>query len=415
MNYPNTISADTPKAEGVLEPVKKSPWSVMLGAAFITATSAIGPGFLTQTSVFTEKLAASFGFVILFSIIIQVGAQLNMWRIITISGMRGQDIANAVLPGLGYFFSFAVVLGGLAFNIGNIAGCGLGVNVLFGMSPQMGALISALIAVLIFLSKEMGKAMDGFTKIAGIVMIIITAYFAVITHPPVGQALVKSVVPDKIDMFAILTLVGGTVGGYITFAGGHRLLDAGMIGPKYIKEVTKSSISGIVITSVMRIILFLAALGVVASGAALDPSNPPASIFEIAGGNIGFKFFGVVLWCAAITSVVGAAYTSVSFLRSFHPVIEKKQSIIIIGFICLSTLVFELVGQPVKVLIAAGSLNGLILPIALISVLLAVRSKKIVGEYKHPVWMTVFGALVAIVMAYMGGKTFLTELPKLFQ
>ena len=38
--------------------------SVKLGAAFLMATSAIGPGFLTQTSQFTAKYLASFAFVI---------------------------------------------------------------------------------------------------------------------------------------------------------------------------------------------------------------------------------------------------------------------------------------------------------------------------------------------------------------
>jgi len=411
MNYPATAS----KGAGALKPAKKSSWSVLLGAAFIMATSAIGPGFLTQTAVFTGELAASFGFVILASIILDIGAQLNVWRIITMSGMRGQDIADAVLPGLGYFVSFAIVLGGLAFNIGNIAGAGLGMNVLFGVAPRVGALISALIAVFVFLSKETGKALDGFAKVLGLVMIAITIYIAVITNPPVGQAVVKSVAPDRIDMFAVLTLVGGTVGGYITFAGGHRLLDAGMKGREYLKEVSKASVSGVLITAVMRVILFQAALGVVAAGASLDPANPPASVFKIAAGNAGFKFFGVVLWCAAITSVAGAAYTSVSFLRSLHPVIEKKQPLVITGFICLSTLVFVLAGKPVKVLIAAGAVNGLILPVALLSVLTAAHSKKVIGDYKHPLWMTVFGVFVALTAAVMGGKTIITELPGLFR
>ncbi|TEB13168.1 hypothetical protein [Pelotomaculum propionicicum] len=76
MNYPATAS----KGAGALKPAKKSSWSVLLGAAFIMATSAIGPGFLTQTAVFTGELAASFGFVILASIILDIGAQLNVWR-----------------------------------------------------------------------------------------------------------------------------------------------------------------------------------------------------------------------------------------------------------------------------------------------------------------------------------------------
>ena len=39
--------------------------------------------------------------------------------------MRGQDIANKVLPGLGYIVAFLISLGGLAFNIGNIGGASI--------------------------------------------------------------------------------------------------------------------------------------------------------------------------------------------------------------------------------------------------------------------------------------------------
>jgi Mn2+/Fe2+ NRAMP family transporter len=35
--------------------------------------------------------------------------------------------------------------------------------------------------------------------------------------------------------------VGGTVGGYITFAGGHRLLDAGIKGLDALQEVTRKN------------------------------------------------------------------------------------------------------------------------------------------------------------------------------
>ena len=106
--------------------------SAILGAAFLMATSAIGPGFLTQTSLFTKELLTSFGFVILISIILDIGAQLNIWRIITASNTRAQDLANKVVPGLGFFLAALIGIGGLIFNIGNIAGCGLGLNVLTG-------------------------------------------------------------------------------------------------------------------------------------------------------------------------------------------------------------------------------------------------------------------------------------------
>lgn len=394
---------------------KKSNRSLLIGAAFLMATSAIGPGFLTQTTVFTEKLLASFGFVILISIIIDIGAQLNIWRIIAVSEKRAQDIANDVLPGLGYFLAALIVMGGLAFNIGNIAGAGLGVNVLFGVSPKMGAILSGVVAIGIFIVHEAGKMMDRFAQIMGFVMIALMIYVMFTAHPPVGEAVLKTFAPDTIDLLSIVTLVGGTVGGYITFAGGHRLIEAGVKGKAALPDVTKSAVSAIGIASIMRIFLFLSALGIVSQGLALDPANPSASVFQHAAGNIGYKIFGVIMWAAAVTSVVGAAYTSVSFIRTFSPFIEKNSKWFIVGFIAISTLVFVIIGQPVKILVLVGSLNGLILPIALGVMLVAAHKVKIVGDYKHPLWMTIFGIIIVIAMALMGGYSLFNGIPQLFK
>jgi hypothetical protein len=72
--------------------------SAITGAAFLMATSAIGPGFLTQTAVFTNQFAASFGFVILISILLDIGAQLNIWSVLVVKGEEGQEVANDLLP-----------------------------------------------------------------------------------------------------------------------------------------------------------------------------------------------------------------------------------------------------------------------------------------------------------------------------
>jgi Mn2+/Fe2+ NRAMP family transporter len=375
--------------------------SAILGAAFLMATSAIGPGFLTQTTVFTEKLMASFAFVILLSILLDIGAQLTIWRVLTMSGLRAQDLANKLLPGLGYVLAGLILMGGFVFNTANMGGCGLGLQIVTGLSIEWCAAISCLVALVIFWMKEFGKALDTFTKILGVVMILLTFYVAVSSNPPIGEALKNAVWPQQFDSIAIVTLVGGTVGGYISFAGAHRLLDAGISGEKNLSQVSKSAVSGIVITGVMRVILFLAVLGVVMSGVALAKQNPAASVFQIAAGNVGYKFFGVVMWCAAITSVVGCAYTSISFIRSLHATVEKYNRQYIAAFIVISTFSFLIIGNPVKLLVSAGAVNGLILPLALAVILLASRKATLMGKYKHPVWMQVFAWCVVVVMTAM--------------
>lgn len=375
--------------------------SPIVAAAFLMATSAIGPGFLTQTAVFTNQLLASFGFIILVSILLDIGAQLNIWRILSVSGMRAQEVANKVIPGAGYLLTLLIVIGGLAFNIGNLAGAGLGLNVLTGLSPESGAAMSALIAIGIFVVKDALKWMDGVTKLLGIVMLALTLYVVFSSRPPITEALQKTFWPDKIDIKAILTLVGGTVGGYISFAGAHRLLDAGLTGEASLPKVNQSAVSAILLASTMRILLFLGALGVVYRGIPLTENNPAASVFQIASGQTGYKIFGIVMWSAAITSVIGSAYTSISFLKTFHPSLSNLQKPMIILFIAISAVIFILNGQPVKTLVFVGTLNGFILPFSLGIILMAAYRKAIVRAYHHPWWMTVFGSLVVIATLWM--------------
>jgi Mn2+/Fe2+ NRAMP family transporter len=374
---------------------------ISLGAAFLMANSSIGPGFLTQTSVYTEQLLTSFGFVILISILLDFGAQINIWRAITLSGMRAQEIANQLLPGLGHLLSFSVILGGFAFNIGNIAGCGLALNLLTGLSFAKGAMLSGVIAILIFWIDEIGKMLDRLTKILGIVKISLTLLIVYAAHPPILSAVHHSFVPEQISLLAIVTIVGGTVGGYITFSGAHRLVDAGMVGPEHIPFVTKSASRGILISSFMRFILFLAVVGVVSQGVHLDKNNPAATVFETAGGRWGLFVFGIVLWSAAISSVIGASYTSYSFIKNLDISFLKHERFAISGFILISTCLFIWIGKPKELLLYAGLINGFILPFALGIMLVASRRIPILKQYKYPLWIEAAGWIVVTLMGSM--------------
>jgi Mn2+/Fe2+ NRAMP family transporter len=381
-----------------------SKFSVLTSAAFLMATSAIGPGFLTQTASFTNTLLASFGFVILISILLDIGAQITIWKILCASGMRAQVLANKLIPGAGYLLSAMIILGGVAFNTGNLAGAGLGLEVLTGWSPKWGALISAVIALFIFWQKESLRWMDIFTRVLGVIMIALTLFVVFKASPPVSEAMHRTFFPATIDLTAIITLVGGTVGGYISFAGAHRLIDAGLTGKENTQAVGRSAVTAIVLASIMRILLFLAALGVVAKGISLGTNNPAATVFKEAAGVIGFKLFGIVMWCAAITSVVGSAYTSVSFLQFSNSSSTSSQKWLT-TFVVLSLLIFIFWGKPVTVLLLAGAVNGFILPVALGIILLAARQKKIMGAYQHSIILTGIGLVALVATLYLSAAT----------
>lgn len=384
----------------------------LIGAIFLMATSAIGPGFITQTATFTVTLGAAFAFGILASIIIDFVVQQNIWRVVTLTKMHSSDIANATIPGSGYLLAVLVIFGGLIFNIGNIAGAGLGLNALVGLDPKWGGLLSALLAIYIFSSRKASTFIDRVIILLGLVMIGLTLFVAFASNPPVGEALRQSVLPDTVDFAMITTIVGGTVGGYICYAGAHRLLDKGAVGVENIHVVSSAATKGILVVGLMRYILFLAILGVVASGVTIDISgqaaNPASQAFQAAAGNFGLRIFGLILWAAALTSVIGAAYTSMSFITAFKKSItERQRNIATILFIAISLAVYLMMGTaPAALLVFAGGFNGLILPIGLtIFVYIGWKRADLMSGYHYPRWLLWSGIIVCALTWYMGAMS----------
>lgn len=378
-------------------------FAASMGAMFLMATSAIGPGFITQTTVFTVQMGAAFAFAIIVSILVDIAIQLNVWRVLGVSGMRANELGNTVLPGLGWLMAAFVFIGGMVFNIGNIGGAGLGMNAMLGLDPRIGGAISAGIAILIFASKKAGLALDRIVVLLGAIMILLMIYVAVVSAPPVGEALKNTVAPDNVEFIVITTLIGGTVGGYITFAGAHRIIDSGLTGAEHVKDITRVSVLGIVVTGIMRVLLFLVILGVVASGVALAGDNMAADAFKAAAGEIGLRFFGVVFWAAGLTSVIGASYTSISFITT-QKVKPRIRSLMTMGFIVVCGILYVVLNQaPQQLLIFAGAFNGLILPVGFAVVLwVAWRRRDLLQGYKYPVWLLAVGVITWVLTIYLG-------------
>ncbi|QEZ90959.1 MULTISPECIES: NRAMP family divalent metal transporter [Proteus] len=383
--------------------------SSLIAAIFLMATSAIGPGFITQTATFTATMGAAFAFGILASIIIDYVVQQSIWRVITVTNMRASDIANKAIPGSGYLLAVLVIFGGLVFNVGNIAGAGLGLNAMVGLDPKWGGILSALLAIYIFSSRKASNFIDRMIIILGLVMILLTVFVMIASNPPVGEALRQTVLPDAINFATITTIVGGTVGGYICYAGAHRLLDKGTTGIENIDAVSSAATKGILVVGLMRYILFLAILGVVASGVTLDISshaaNPASQAFQHAAGLTGLRIFGLILWAAALTSVIGAAYTSMSFITVFkNGVTERQRNIATIIFIAISLVIYMVMGTaPAALLVFAGGFNGLILPIGMtLFIFVAWRRQDLMNGYKYPAWLLWSGILVCALTWYMG-------------
>jgi Mn2+/Fe2+ NRAMP family transporter len=101
----------------------------------------------------------------------------------------------------------------------------------------------------------------------------------------------------------------------------------------------------------------------------------------------------------ALTSIVGCTYTSVSFVESAWPPLARRRGDAVAAFVALSLVLFLLLGRPVRLLVLAGALNGLVLPVTLLVTLLGARRTDLLGGYRHPRWLAAVGwaALAAAV------------------
>jgi len=379
---------------------KIRPLSTISGAAFLMATSAIGPGFINNTSLFTGKLGADFGFIILAALVLDIVIQLLVWLTLGLKGRYAQELANEMLSGSGTLLAILIATGGFVFNMGNLAGCVLGMQLLFNMPDSYAVLISILIAFMVLFS-EKRNILDSFSILLGTIMIGLMLFTVLKLSVPFELALQRTFVPEKTDTSVLITIIGGTVGGYISFAGAHHLIDKGMTGKANLTGIGKSAARGILITSLMRYLLFLAAFGVVYAGTALSEANPASTIFFQAVGNMGTYIFGAVLWSASITSVVGSSYTSFSFLKTIHSRIANHPKWFLASFILGSAIILLWMGKPVKLLVMAGAFNGIILPFALAILLAIIHKNRKDSDWKILRWLIWPGWIITGILIYM--------------
>ncbi len=134
---------------------------------------------------------------------------------------------------------------------------------------------------------------------------------------------------------------------------------------------------------------------------------PPEGRFSIPSVQRVHTFHCRRNWAAAVTSVIGASYTSVSFITKTdgNP---RRRNLLTVAFIAVCAVVFLFLGQaPQTLLIFAGAFNGLILPIGFgVLLWVALRRRDLLGGYAYPTWLAILGVVVWILTAFLAVVSF---------
>jgi Mn2+/Fe2+ NRAMP family transporter len=110
---------------------------------------------------------------------------------------------------------------------------------------------------------------------------------------------------------------------------------------------------------------------------------------------------------APITSVIGASYTTVSFVTSRTKTSDRTRTALVVLFIAVSTVIYLSVGTaPAQLLVFAGAFNGLLLPIG-IGVLLWVAWQRtdLLRGYRYPRPLLVVGGAAWLLTVYLAVRS----------
>lgn len=369
----------------------------IFSAVFLMASASIGPLFLMSTADLTIQFYERLAFVIIITGIIELGIQMNIWRILTVAKTPAHLVINKIIPNFGTFMSVVVLLGGIAFNIINILGLGIGISLLFNVDIKLGASIGLMIAILFYLLNRNRITLETFigVMLSFIIAIILLAYAFTATDVPYDVTLAKTVLPmiDYDIVTTIAMMVALSIGGYISFAGAHRLIDVEITGEKYKTAVTRSAAYSVIIVTVTRLLLFFTILGLSRSNVILFKDNLLESAFSEVFGGLGSYALGILFICASLTSIVSVAYTTGTFIKSVNDIIKKYIDVVLLMLVLTSWFIFLLKGEEVVLLQITTILNGLILPVILGGILHSSRRSDIVGHYRHPLWLSIYGVL----------------------
>lgn len=380
--------------------VKKVAMSASVGAALVAATTQVGPGFTTQSALFGAQLLGAFFICVAVALALDIVTQANVYRILCYTGKRGQELAAAIHPVVGYILTAVVVFGICVFQFSNVSGTGLGMSALFGTSTSVSTALCGLIAMAVFLSKSANKLVNILAQVLGAVLIITSLVLVFFAEPPIGEIPAQMAAANFSDLvLPTITILGSVCGGYGAYIGSHRLLDDQISGKENYYLYKRTQILGTTTVYVLRILLVLITFGAVMHGATIDMDNPAPSSYQAVAGMLGYRLYGAVILAAGTTTILGAAVIFNSFTKTYFRWIREHERQTAIIFIGICTVVDVFLGQPVTLVVAAGAINSMVLPFTMLVMLIASHSKRIMGEdYRHPKWMTI-GAIVVFVAA----------------
>jgi Mn2+/Fe2+ NRAMP family transporter len=390
-----------------------------VGPGAMVAAAFIGPGTVTTASV----TGARFGYALVWTIVFSVVATIVLQEMSARLGLVSQEGLGEALreqfdhPAARYasvaLVISAIGVGTAAYEAGNIVGGAQGLELITGVDAAVWSLLMGLVAGALLWSGRY-KLIEKVLVALVVVMAVSFVIDAILVSPDLG-ALLRGFVPSVPEgsLLLVTGLVGTTVVGYNLFLHASSVQER-WDHPDDLPASRVDTVASIVGGGIITLSILVTAAAVFPTGTEISNVGTMAEQLEPLAGTYAKLFFSIGLFAAGFTSATTAplagAYATAGALGWDRDLTDARFRALWLT-ILLVGVGFSLLGSsPVQIIVFAQVANGILLPIVAVFLIYVMNDRDILGEYTNTTAQNVLGAIVTIVVVWLGVRTLLSIL-----
>jgi NRAMP (natural resistance-associated macrophage protein)-like metal ion transporter len=382
----------------------------ILGPGIITGSVDNDAGGITTYSV----AGAMYGYNLIWTlipsfIVLMVVQEMNARMGI----VTGKGLSDLIRENAGMKITFFIFVGLLLSNIGNttteFAGVAGSLEI-FGINKYISVPVAAILVWLL--------VVKGTYKIAERIFLIfslslLTYVVSALMSGPhwgeIGHAVIHPEFPVNTSSLAmVIALVGTTIAPWMQFYMQSSVIEKGL-KMKNFKYTMIDITVGCVVTVVVAFFIMVACGSTLhPNGVQINEAKDAALALKPLAGKLASHVFAFGLFVASVFSatilpLATAFYVSEAF--GFEAGIDKKWDeakefyTLYTGILVISATIILIPNAPlIKISIWSQVLNGVLLPVVLVSMILLINNRKIMGTYVNKVYQNIIGWGAVIVL-----------------
>jgi Mn2+/Fe2+ NRAMP family transporter len=381
----------------------------------------LGPGIITGSvdndagGITTYSLAgAEYGYGLIWTLIPSFIVLVVIQEMNARMGIvTGKGLADLIRENAGIKITFFIFIGLLFSGIGNttteFAGVAGSMEV-FGISKYISV---PIVAVLVWL-----LVVKGTYKIAERIFLIfsvslLTYVVSAIMGKPDWKEIGSAVIHPRVDMNTrsiamVIGLVGTTIAPWMQFYMQSSVIEKGLKMKNY-KYTVADVVVGCVITVVVAFFIMIACASTLhPNGVQINAAKDAALALKPLAGNLASQVFAFGLFIASIFSATILPLATAFFVCEafgFEAGLDKKWDeakefyILYTGILVVSALIVLIPNAPlIPITLWSQVINGILLPVVLISMMILVNKKKIMGVYVNGRTTNIIGWSAVVIL-----------------